>query len=312
MLKTRIFRGCYQERRYVEHLNGYRDLIIINKQENDLIKDLGYLRNRINDFYQNDNKWIGITIPNMIGTPAGGTCIWTEITNIPLGEHWFYLKTIKFRNNEIAIKLQQLRSIDDDNDNISSMKSRKLNTKNDNNDDNDENNVDVNNDATINDFINLFTSWNQSIKITLYSFLSHDINKKNIISTLKFLGLIIISLLTFTIEAIKFIGIYSLRFMAELRLWIQTCTPIILTLIDLISKLIGGFYILIAMLWRDAFGGGGGGNRTQNNINFNMLPSPPGTGAGNYHPRYLTSTEYYRNLHGNNNNNRDYLRKKLF
>lgn len=231
MIKKRVFQGSYQERRYVEHLKGYRDLVVLHSKENDLKIDLRYIKNRVYNFYNNDNHWVGISLPETIGAPAG-LCIWTEIDNLAFGEYWFQIRSIRFKTNEVIIKLKALHPI----------------TANTSGSAHEENS-----DTTLSpqNLYILFRAWKRSISESIMWFLSKEINKDNILALLRFTGVLLLSLMTGSLEMIKFLGVFVIRFLAEMRNLLRVASPIILKIIDLLNKIIGGLFILLAMVWKD-------------------------------------------------------------
>lgn len=242
MLKTRVFKGSYQERRYVESLQGYRDLIVLDSCEHELKNDLKYIHHRISNFYRNPELWLGVTLPDMVGAPAG-TCIWTDVEGNPFGKYWFQIRTIRFRTNEVYIKVKPLRSVSGD----------ALSTGNVGSQAENDHNISMEG-LTKENIVNLLLSWKRAISTGLMNFLWNDINRENIVAAIRFTFLLFLSILAGSFELIKHLGVFSIRFFAEARLLLHTATPIILKIIELLGKVIGGFYILIAMIWRDLTG----------------------------------------------------------
>lgn len=72
----------------------------------------------------------------------------------------------------------------------------------------------------------------------------------NITILFKFLTIVVVALFTFLTKAIPWLGEFTIRLVHELAYLIHVCMPLFLAFIELIQKTIGGFYILIAMLWR--------------------------------------------------------------
>lgn len=73
--------------------------------------------------------------------------------------------------------------------------------------------------------------------------------------------------LTGLLKCLQFLGDFSIRLFREVNNFIYVSTPFLLGILDLISKIVGGFYILIAsMLFR-----GGGANPPR----FPALHQPP-------------------------------------
>uniref|UniRef100_A0A7G3B7R5 Uncharacterized protein n=2 Tax=Lutzomyia longipalpis TaxID=7200 RepID=A0A7G3B7R5_LUTLO len=73
-----------------------------------------------------------------------------------------------------------------------------------------------------------------------------------------------------TFHAVRAIGEFGLRFMAETRRCFNTLMPLFLGIIDFFTKIVGGFYMLIAMIWRDSINLRGAGRN-----NLRALPPPP-------------------------------------
>lgn len=237
MLKNRIFLGHYQEKRHVSSISSYRDLIVVNNTERDLKKLLDSIKLRIR-FY-NPESWIGITDSKMVGTPAGH-CLWTEIEELPFGQYWFQIKSIKFRNNEVLLKIKSVRAME----------------SGDQNEDNRKTLIDENSDINqiADNFKDLLLKWKDSTRTYILHFLSTEINKENIINTIKFTSLLLLSLVTGTFHGIKFLGVFTIRFMAEFTKFIHVATPIFFGIIEFFNKIVGGFYILLAMVWKDSTG----------------------------------------------------------
>lgn len=235
MLKNRIFLGHYQEKRHVSSILAYRDLVVLNNTERDLKKLLDSIKLRIG-FY-NPESWIGITDSKMVGTPAGH-CLWTELEELPFGQYWFQIKTIKFRNNEVYLKIKSVRAMEsgDQKEEIKLI----------------DESSDINQVAA--NFQELLLRWRDSTKAHFLHFLSNDITKENIINTIKFTSLLLLSLVTGAFHGIKFLGVFTIRFMAEFTRFIHVATPIFFGIIEFFNKMVGGFYILLAMVWKDSTG----------------------------------------------------------
>jgi hypothetical protein len=71
-------------------------------------------------------------------------------------------------------------------------------------------------------------------------------NMKEVIT---FTCVFIVTCVTGMFHLVRYVGDYSIKFMREFSVFIQASTPIFLAIIDFFSKCVGGFYLLIAMLW---------------------------------------------------------------
>ncbi|XP_046805274.1 uncharacterized protein LOC111676956 [Lucilia cuprina] len=262
LLKSRLFRGFYVERRYVENVKGYRDIVSLQKSEKSLDKMLKDIRDKLQLFYshQNPQIWIGITSGPLAGItkpqPAAlETHLWVEMKELAFGQYWFSIKSIRFRDNEIILKLKEVQPVEEEEvpkwapssssnkaicDNTPAIENSAPNTT-----------LSLENQITFDDFIILLQQWWATIKQTVYDFMAQDISKENIKGVLRFLGLLIVSILSGALVGVKFLGIFTLRFMFELSRLTHVLTPIIFKIIEVFNKIIGGFYILLAMIWKD-------------------------------------------------------------
>ncbi|XP_017864439.1 PREDICTED: uncharacterized protein LOC108614711 [Drosophila arizonae] len=270
LYKSRLFRGVYLERCFVDQLGGYRDVIVLQRSERDLEKQLLSSAEKLQLFYQRfvPNMWVGITRGSVgnykhIPHPAQlDTCIWTELSDLAFGEYWFSIKTLRFRSQEVQIKLKMVRPVEDEPlptprpSLKKSSPSRALTSG-------DSNKVVVDDEVQppqigLADFLEVLQQWRQSIVTTTYEFMANDVNKRNIIGTIRFLCLIVFSILSGAAVALRFMGIFAVRFLFELSRFTHTATPIIFKLIEFVNRIVGAIFVLIAMIWKDLFVNRGG------------------------------------------------------
>ncbi|XP_030374055.1 uncharacterized protein LOC115623714 [Scaptodrosophila lebanonensis] len=279
LYKSRLFRGFYIGRCYVDQVEGYRDVIALQRSERELEKQLLSSASKLQLFYQRfvPNMFVGITKGNMgsyTHTPHPSqldTCIWTELNDLAFGEYWFSIKTLRFRDQEVSLKLKMVRPVETELQQTRSI-SIATTTK--------DMRASSSNLATsqpkaaaegtenqrqseigLSDFLAVLQQWGDGIKLTIYDFMANDVNKRNIVGTIRFLGLLIFSALSGAVVALRFLGIFTLRFLFELSRFTHTATPILFKIIEFINKIFGAFFILLTMIWKDLMmnrGGGGG------------------------------------------------------
>lgn len=263
LLKSKLFKGYYLERRYVEELQDYRDVVCLQKSEKSLEKMLRDIRDKLQLFYsfQNPNMWIGITSGPLSGITqplpfALETYLWVELKDMAFIEYWFNIKSIRFRANEVVIKLKVVQPVENeviptwalDSIRLKSIAHEKrastdaTTTKPDST---------PTSQVTAEDFMLLLQQWWASTKQTVYSFMAEDITKQNLIGVLRFTLLLIVSTFSVLVMSLEVFGNFTLRLIFEISRLIHVLTPIIMQIIDVISKMIGGFYIILTMLWRD-------------------------------------------------------------
>jgi hypothetical protein len=65
-----------------------------------------------------------------------------------------------------------------------------------------------------------------------------------------FMAVLIVACITGILHSIRFVGDYSLKLFREMSVFIQVSTPIFIAVLEFFAKCVGGFYLLIAMMWR--------------------------------------------------------------
>jgi hypothetical protein len=65
-----------------------------------------------------------------------------------------------------------------------------------------------------------------------------------------FMSVFIVTCVTGMFHLVRYVGDFCIKFMREFSVFIEASTPIVLAIIDLWGKCVGGLYLLIAMLWR--------------------------------------------------------------
>lgn len=157
------------------------------------------------------------------------------------------IKTIKFRFNEVQIKLKVLRPIDD-----SEVKSFTEKLKESINVNKIENAAPL--DDPMEQWKALYEFWRREISAAVAWLLSISINRETITETLRFISLVIISLFAGSTQIVKYMGIFGIKLIERTTWLVHVLTPVALGLFELCSKIIGGFYLLIAMIWKDSIG----------------------------------------------------------
>ncbi|XP_023176093.2 uncharacterized protein LOC111602953 [Drosophila hydei] len=306
LYKSRLFRGIYLARCFVEQLGGYRDVIVLQRSERDLEKLLLSSTDKLQLFYQRfvPNMWVGITKGSVgsykhIPHPAQlDTCIWTELTDLAFAEYWFSIKTLRFRSQEVQIKLKMVRAVEADPmptprpSLMKSSPSRALTSS-------DSTKLGVDDERQpppigLADFLDVLQQWRQSVVTTTYEFMANDVNKRNIMGAIRFLGLLIFSIISGAAVALRFMGIFAVRFLFELSRFTHTATPIVFKLIEFVNKIVGATFVLIAMIWKDLFVNRGGSAPRQPLEANNQFKSITYEKSEQHHrsPRYVSS--HYR------------------
>lgn len=312
MLLNRIFMGEYQEKRYVNKLNTYKDLIVLNRQEKILCDDLTTVKNHM--LMEMPSAWFGYTTPADVDAPPEN-CIWTtlndpthtgmqaidampKIASVAFGLFWFQIKGIHFVLNGMEIHTTILRPIESNpsisiGPTISTLTQQVLEVDSTKIQQYvQENLVDVN-------WLQLFQQWKMTINQMAYQFISTEITWNNFMHCMKLVGVFMVALMKWSFQFVHSLGEFTIRLIVELNKLLKTSTPIILATINLFSKIFGGLYILLAMIWRDLFGDGNNQNRKNDNQNNAQRPNTgqiraPPTAYRDYGRNYRQGSYYNR------------------
>lgn len=221
LLRSRIFLGRYLERRLVDQRIGYRDIVKLSPAEVELKRDLLDAQHKLKRIYP--THWIGISDTESIDHTTG-VCLWTEIDNQPFGVFWFQIKSVKFRDYEAIVTLKCIRHITEaflEVEPITLGYQEKPAIE------------------TINDTAN-------EIAFTL----KNAFTLNSIKDFITFICAFVIAIFTGSNTFVQFLGNFVLALVRELSNLITRSTPLILGCLDVFSKIIGGFYILVAMIFK--------------------------------------------------------------
>lgn len=252
LVKSKVFLGHYQEKRYVESLNAYRDIITLSDAELDLKSSLNELSQRISSHYKKRSQimWFGYTNSEVELCRPAGQSLYTELHDMAFGHYWFQVKTIRFPdewmngNSEILLKVEAIRALAKSDYQEPKEATSLIDKLND---------VKSINIATWNDY---FAQWKEDLNEAALWFCSVRMNAINLLHFLKFLPLLAVSLSVAAFQSIHYIGSFTIIFLTEFRKLVKALMPLFLGILELFSKLVGGFYLLIAMIWRDSVGPG--------------------------------------------------------
>lgn len=107
LLKKHVFIGTFIENRFVQQLNIYRQIITVKDTETDFLDNLKVVKRRLEDAISR-KVWIGITLPDTLGTPNGYN-LWVQLNEQVFGRYIFKVRTIKFLPNEIRLSVDILK-----------------------------------------------------------------------------------------------------------------------------------------------------------------------------------------------------------
>lgn len=267
-LKSRIFLGTYEEKRFISSVNDYRSVITLSPSETELSMDLQEIHRRFKKFYKDTPLWFSFSNTNQSGDNFVGTIFTDDLDDIPFGHFWFQIRTVKFKPGEVKIKVKTLRSVDEGDFNLSNRSSGRFSNASTSNS-TASTNFDQSTKSNVTENLewkDILTTWGESISENTKEFLYYKVNRENVKNIFNLLALITTGMAVGAFHFIIHVGNFSLRFMTEFSRLIHVCTPIFFGILDFFSKIIGGFFIFLTMLWKDSIGGGiksTGPNKTQ-------------------------------------------------
>lgn len=300
-LRDRVFMGNFLEKRYVNNLNGYQDVIVLDHQEKSLCDDFSKVKHLF--LSANPNYWVSFTEPHDFEAPSV-YCIWTDldrehhnsaddlnVATTAFGEYWFQIKAIHFQFNAMELQLKILRKIET----ISSIANTSaLSHTQQVIADIDTTKIQqyVQEKFIQIDWAELFNQWRMAINQNTYRFFSTEFTWNNAMAGARMIATFFILFFQMSVYFVQYMGEFTLKLIFELANFLRAATPILLAVINLIGKTIGGFYILFAMIWRDSFGG----NSSQSSVA--RMP--------NYSVNQRMSIAYREHSRLNSNNCRPY------
>ncbi|KAJ8985758.1 hypothetical protein NQ317_014411 [Molorchus minor] len=224
MVKNSLFMGSFHEKRLVESLNSYRDVITISPDEEDFIKNLMAVKKKIDKDWLK-KTWVGITEPNTVGAPVGYN-LWVELREEIFGKYWFKVKNIEFLENEIRMKLDIIRPVKDE----YSL--------------NNASNESAENDQSI-DVQALLKEVGRNVKQNLICFYKNILTFKNTKETVIFTSLLLATIVAGAFNMIQYGLEYLLRLIKELSGFIKAASPIIIAFINCIGRFGSGMFSMI-------------------------------------------------------------------
>ncbi|XP_060526496.1 uncharacterized protein LOC132702091 [Cylas formicarius] len=227
MLKTQLFIGNFHEKRFVESLACYRDVVRIDPDEDKFIENLVTVKRKVRELPSGSVPWIGITEPDTIGAPVGYN-LWVELPVEIFGRYWFKVSTVEFLEKEIRLKLDIMKPLIRNNEqDRSGIGSEEFNLS-----------------AVLNGILN-------EVRVNLMNFCRDHITYKNTKQTLIFMFLLISTITVGGLKVVKYLMEYLVNFMRELSGLIRALTPVITTCMDIIKAIVLGTLEMIFSLLYD-------------------------------------------------------------
>jgi len=248
-----LFAGWYTERRYVDAIDRYRDVILVDSIEALIIKQVKYALRKCRKILS-ENAFIGLTDENdesrlYINLGAGGL----EASH-PFGHYWFQIRAINFIPNiGFAFEIVVIRQfVTSDSETCWKCQSRAKEK---------DSAPPVKIDsigAALFDMKSRFYEVSSEIVRELWqpqsywSRIKPLLTVSNVINLAKLSMVVVLAMLTGIIAGVKQLANFSLRLLHELANLVDRSTPLALGALNIMSKVVGGAYLLVAMIWKDS------------------------------------------------------------
>lgn len=242
-LENRQFIGDFTSKQYVSRLKQYKDVIILHPNETQLADDMCRLKQRIMDC--DYRTWFGHSY-----TETDDHCIYIELIDgdstltmpITFGEYRFEIFSLQTTRNAIEMKIRPISPIARSG---SIFADTTIGTF-------------IENHQYVGEWLAKADVWameaSRAIGPTLSRFYQNDVNWANVKHCIVLFGWFCIYAVNASIDFVKWLGDFSIRLIYALDKLLNTAKPIIFAILNLCGKIIGGAYLLLAMIWRDCFG----------------------------------------------------------
>lgn len=242
-LENRQFIGNFTSKQYVSRLNQYKDVIILQENETELIDDMCGLGQRIVDCGY--RTWFGHEY-----TEANIHCIHVEVidgdntltTPITFGEYRFEVAALQSTLDVIEMKIRPISPIARSGSIFADTTIATF----------------IANHQYVGEWLLTADVWavetSRAIGQTLSRFYHDDVNWANAKQCAMLFGMLCIYAVNGSVDFVKWLGDFSIRFIYAVDKLLNTAKPIIFAILNFCGKIIGGMYLLLAMMWRDSFG----------------------------------------------------------
>jgi len=247
-----LFSGWYTERRYVDAIDRYRDVVLVDSVEALIIKQVKYAIRKCGKILA-ENSFIGLTEVDdecklFINLGAGGV----EASHA-FGHYWFQIRSINFISNVgLALEVVVVRQfVTTDSESCWKCQARAREP-----DSSPPVKIDSIGAALLDMRSRLYQLsadvmtevWQPQ---TYWSKLRPLLTISNMVHLGKLVMVLLLAMFTGIIAGVKQLAQFSLRLLHELANLVDRSTPLALGALNMLSKVVGGAYLLVAMIWRD-------------------------------------------------------------
>ncbi|XP_047475565.1 uncharacterized protein LOC125029626 [Penaeus chinensis] len=240
-LKGRIFSGWVDERKWVENLGSYRDIVEVDEWEVDFNKQLNIIIRKIPGV-QEGTRWINITAPTAIQLSY---CLWVLLFQPPIpGHYWFVITGVAVQPLfGLKISLQIVRSIDPQDYETAEARSKRRQMS--------SSELGHELETISQQFMDWWDQVRQLNFALVWSAITATFTISNILEAVRFCIILVITLIVGLVTLLRDSHHLVLGVIHEAGIFFRNLRPFLQSVVVFAEKLIGALYLLIAMVYRD-------------------------------------------------------------
>ncbi|KAF0313675.1 hypothetical protein FJT64_015811 [Amphibalanus amphitrite] len=228
-LQWTVFSAEYRERRHLDFLKSYRDVLVIDDVEKNAIKTFKEVIKHCKKEMDED-VWIGIK------KHADTVSLFVELAEgTPFGHYWFLVRSVKYRSSDgLEMRIRCLREVCSSDgptpDPAAPGGGRPLT------------------EWSRDDLVRWMTArvtalpWGEAA-----AFCRQIFSVAMVREVFRFITVLLLLL----VNCFKDVHLWLLRAVDTAGVFVQRCTPLATALLQFCLKIVGGFYILLARVWVD-------------------------------------------------------------
>lgn len=243
----------------MEAIDRYRDVVVVDATEVAIIKQVKYVTKKSLKILP-ENSFIGLTNTDddcklyiaSLG-PTGGLGTSATQASHPFGRYWFQVCSINFiQNVGFCFDVNVVRPFSNlDNQTCWQCRQRVLQAKSE-----PAVKIDSINAALLDMKSRLGTVMGEVVSsagdpASWWVKIRPHLSPANLWAFFKFLLVLLLALVAGLWSGIKQLANFMLKVLHELAFLVDRSTPFALGALNILSKVVGGFYLLVAMFWRD-------------------------------------------------------------
>jgi len=251
-----LFSGWYTERRYIDPIDRYRDVILVDAVDALVVKQIKYAIRKCRKIFEK-NSFLGISFVeeeckmfvNLHCRLGGGGL---EVTH-PFGHYWLQVRSVNFITNlGLIFELGVVRQfVGSDSEACWRCKARETTAE--------ETPVKIDSiTGAVVDLKSRMVQVSSDVMADLWrphqawAQLRPHLTARNVVQLGKLLMVLVLATFTGIVAGVKQLSNFSLKLLHELANLVDRSTPFALGALGMMSKVVGGAYLLLAMVWRDA------------------------------------------------------------